>query len=276
MENVIENISRNSDGVFPKKELEMIIENQEEYIPALLHIVKDIPVNYDYYIREKDYIAHIYAIHLLTQFRVKELYSIFYDILKLPHHAVDYILGDFLTESGARVFTALYEDENDLVMLQDIIENREIEHDFVSTEAIEAIVSLTHNSTLNREDVIDYFEQLVKGILHKSEYTIRDGHLVTWLIYGLLDLYPDRSYDLIKQAFDKGLVDEFVFNLTDVDRVLAIGKEEALAARKNRRRGPIDDTIKEMQGWAAFKQERFGSRPKTKKRTKRNRKKGKK
>ena len=252
MKNLLEKISIN-DGHFPRKELKEIIARKDEYIPELLEIAVNVRDNYEKYMDNENYIGHIYAFFLLAQFRVKEFYPIFIDILKLPDDVVDYLLGVFLTEHANRVLTSLYEREEDIFPLKELIEG-ETQNQFVPGQAMRALVGLVLMDKLDREYVVNYFEQLMKKSLESS---INDSVYTTELVCALTDLYPDQSYNIIKRAYEKGFVDEWIIGLEDVDHTLNIGKEQALADTKKYNRSPIiEDMIKEMQSWVCFHKEK--------------------
>lgn len=256
MESLLEKIRYNT-GHFPKNELEEIIENKEAYIPELLRIVQDVRDNYKGYIDRQDDLSHIYAFFLLAQFRVKELFPIFIDILKIPDgDDLDLLLGDFLTEGGGRVLATLSENEEDIIQLKELIENEEID-EFVQGQSLRALVGLVSTNKLQRDEVLGYFEQLLKRKMDNPE---TKTPIITNIICYSNDLYPDQLYDLIKKAFDANLVDNWMINLNDIERTLARNKEEVLADsyRENRL---IEDTIDELQNWACF----YKDRPKRKK-----------
>jgi len=111
--NLFNQISHYS-GIFPKRELEHIINNKEEYIPDLLEVVKQTRDNPIKVINNPTYMMHYYAMFLLTQFKVKEFLPIFTDILKLPVNIVDDLLGSFITEDVYRIITTFFMLDKDL------------------------------------------------------------------------------------------------------------------------------------------------------------------
>lgn len=96
MKQIIESI-KYYDGTFPKDQLQEIIERKDEAIPFLIEIVEEVVNHPDDY--EAKRIDHIYALYLLSQFRVKELFPLLVKILHFPDEKLDLILGEELIPS---------------------------------------------------------------------------------------------------------------------------------------------------------------------------------
>ncbi|WP_404451934.1 DUF1186 domain-containing protein [Virgibacillus necropolis] len=243
MENLIKQISIN-DGHFKRKELEEIINRKDEAIPELLDIVQDVSKNYQKYISNEDYFGHIYAYYLLSQFRVKELYPVLIRMLKLPEEDIDYLLGSVLTEGTSRMLASVF--DGDIQPIKEIIENENL-YEYARGQAIRALTVLVFNDKLRREDVLDYYQSLLK---QKTGFT---SYVMAEIVNCCNDLYPDGVYDDIVQVYEDGLVDSFMIKLEDVKGTLAKSKEEALAdSLKYGKFELIEDTIKELQNWACF------------------------
>ncbi len=72
-----------STGVFPHQALQEAIARKEEMTPALLRIIEDAkllpPVLHD-----ENYMAHIYAMYLLAQFRERRGYPLIVEFFSTP------------------------------------------------------------------------------------------------------------------------------------------------------------------------------------------------
>jgi preprotein translocase subunit SecA len=93
-----------------------------------------------------------------------------------------------------------------------------------------------------------------KRALLKSDLSKQSAFFCAEIVSAATDLYPEEIYEEVKGAFEKDLVDETILDLKFVDQKLALGKEKVLAELQDKRNGPIEDTIKEMEWWAGFRE----------------------
>jgi len=239
---IISKISYN-DGHFPKRELLEIINRREEAIPVLLDLAIDVRDNHEKYLEDQSYLAHLYSFYLLAQFRVKEFFPVFMDILRLPGEELDELLGDFLTEGAGRVLASTF--DGDLKALKDLAE-AETAFCYARGQAIVAIKDLAVNEQISKKEVIEYYRQ----ILRESE----DMELVTEVVVASDSINPEELYEDIKYAFDMGKVEEWMINLEDIDRTLEKSEDE-IYERRVQEAKPINNIIHEMQWWACFYKE---------------------
>lgn len=244
MQNLLKQIEYNN-GIFPRKILEEIIQRKDEAIPQLLEIMKEVRDNPEKYIEDGDYFGHIYAVHLLAQFRVKELYPIFIDILKLPDEMPHNLFGDLICESAGRILATVCFDN--IKPIKDLIEDENID-EYVRGQAIHALAVLALHSNLKREDVLGYYRELLNGGIKDNNHSVMAG-----IVCNCDDLYPKEIYDDIKRAYEQGLVDYGIINIDDVDYTLSHSKNEVLERSKNDIHLQfIDNTITELEHWACF------------------------
>ncbi|WCK55179.1 DUF1186 domain-containing protein [Aneurinibacillus sp. Ricciae_BoGa-3] len=156
MKHLIESIEYNN-GKFPRNELQQIIERKDEAIPYLIQIVEEVRANPATFIEDQNLINHIYAVYLLAQFRVKELYPLLIDILSLPDEIPDEIFGDTITEGMARILASVCEGE--ILPIQRLIENTQVD-EYVRGQGLLCLVILALNEQLERGEVMSYFQQL--------------------------------------------------------------------------------------------------------------------
>ncbi|RYL87078.1 DUF1186 domain-containing protein [Sporolactobacillus sp. THM19-2] len=242
MKQIIESI-KYYNGTFPKDQLKQIIERKDEAIPFLIEIVEEVVKHPDEY--EEKRIDLIYALYLLSQFRVKELFPLLVKILHLPDDKLDLILGDVLTEGTSRMLASVY--NGDIQMLQQLIENKELD-EFARGQGLSALVILALNGQIERERIVKYLESLLTEKLSDEHYYF-NAHIINCCT----DLYPQETYDSIKRVYAKGSVDTMVIGLKDVESVLQSTKEETLnQSRNNPYFQFIEDSIAEMEWWACF------------------------
>ncbi|MCX7107875.1 MAG: DUF1186 domain-containing protein, partial [Methylococcales bacterium] len=97
IEQIIAELNRDDDSIFPREALKNAILQQESITPALLDIIENVAQN-PLFIDETP--AFIYALYLLAQFREKKAYPIiakFFGELGHEDEALDPI-GDIVTE----------------------------------------------------------------------------------------------------------------------------------------------------------------------------------
>ena len=83
-----------NNGTFPREALNEAINNQELIIPELLKIIEFTKGNIEELISEEKYIAPLYAMYLLAQFREKDAYPLIIDFFSMPGDTVQDITGD--------------------------------------------------------------------------------------------------------------------------------------------------------------------------------------
>ena len=178
--------------------------------------------------------------------RVKKLFPLFIDFLTLPDEVLDSLLGDFITEGVGRVLASVAGDD-DIASIKKLIEDENIE-EYVRGQALRSLVILVLHDQLDRSATLTYFQTL----LHKK-WKVANSYVMAEIVCCCKELYPDVIYEDIKRAYNHNLVDEWVINLTDINRTIQIGKESMLKrARNNPHFQKIDDTITELEGWACF------------------------
>lgn len=244
MEELIKKIEYNT-GVFPRAVLEEIIKQKDEAIPYLLDIIKQVRDNPEKYKNDSNYFAHIYAVYLLAQFRIKEMFPLFLDILKLPGEIPYDLFGDVICEAAGRILASVcYED---IEPMKDLIVDEKAD-EYVRGQALRALAILVLNGSLERNEVINYYRELLKGGL-------RDQHpyVLAELVCYSDDLYPEEIYDDIKSAFDNNLIDKSMIGIESVIRTLENSKDEVIEHSKNDAHMKlVDDTIKELENWVCF------------------------
>lgn len=245
MREVIDNISFIEKGKFPKNELEDIIANKEEAIPELLrvvdHFIDDPSISSD----NQGYFGHIFSLYLLGQFREKALFAKLLQILHWSEGDLDLVFGDFLTEGSGRILASVY--NGDLDALKELLENEE-SYEFARGQAVAALTILVLQGRLDREDISDYYRQLLKT----KRLT---PYLYAELIVSACDLHFEDLLEDIQWAYEKGMVDNGVINLDNVKTKMLIDKKVGLDySRSDVHNKYIDNTIKELQNWYIFNQ----------------------
>jgi hypothetical protein len=241
---LLEKIAYNN-GYFPREILETLILRKEEAIPELLKVLKMVSESPVKFSKEKAYMAHLYSTYLLAQFKVKEAYPILVDLMSLSGELSYEVFGDNIIEVGGRCLASVC--HGDLSLIKALAENSKAD-DFMRMQAIKALAVLVLEGELDRASVMAYYRQLIldPGVRKRPE-------LLSFLISGCCDLYPEEVYDDIKEVFKLKLNDSQIIDINSVEEAMFVGKNTMLeASKQNIHLQFIEDTISEMEDWFCF------------------------
>jgi hypothetical protein len=234
-------------GKFEREAVEAAIAHREEVVPELLLEEIADPERARQLEAEGVYMAHLYAMFLLAQFRETRAYPLVGRIALFPGDLLDSLLGDFITEDLGNVLASVCGGNLDGIKF--IIENADA-NEWVRGAALAGLVTLVRAGVKSREEVLSYFASLFHGKL-------TDKNEIVWsdLVVYSTDLYAPELLGDIERAFDEGLADPTIIGIDDVRRDFAKGEDWAVAQlARNSHRRLIDDTVKEMEWWASFKE----------------------
>lgn len=234
------------DGTFPLQALKVAIANRDEIIPELLKVLEYATKHMEELLDEPEYMAHLYAMYLLAQFREERAYPLFIELFSTPGKAIQELSGDVVTEDLGRMLASIC--GGDVEAIKGLAENEQA-NEYVRSAALQSLIVLFAQGVKTREEILAYFQSLFR------EKIPRDDELIWYSLVSLsTKLYPDVLYDDIKQAFADDLIDPMFIDLKYVDDDMRRGKEHALEATKADHHNTfIEDTILEMETWAAFK-----------------------
>jgi Protein of unknown function (DUF1186)/SEC-C motif len=232
------------NGVLPRPALRAAIAQQDTIIPALLKLLAYARNHAQDLQDEPEYMAHLYVLYLLAQFREPRAYPLIVAFFSLPGDLSLDLTGDVVTEDLDRILASVCGGDTSLI-------KRLAEHSYanayVRNAALRALVCLVAWGEKTRDEVLSYYKGLFHGGLVREPHHVWDG-----LVSCCTDLYPGEVYDEIQQAFREGLVDDAFIDLAYIEQELARGKETVLAKLHQSRYGHIQDTIAELEGWASF------------------------
>jgi hypothetical protein len=236
-------------GYFPYEAVQEAIRRKDEIIPELIKILEYTEKNIHKIENDPDYVAHMFAMFLLAQFREKRAYPLVVKIFSHPGETSEKIAGDFVTEHLARVLASL--SNGDTTLIKQLIEDRKA-YEYVRAAALQALLILVINGQMSREELIDYFKSLVREKLERKPSII-------WIDLALFSSYlcAEELYEDIKLACQKGLIENSFFSMEDFDEYLAKGWEKSLEELKSERDYRfIEDTVECMRGYGCFEPER--------------------
>jgi uncharacterized protein DUF1186/SEC-C motif-containing protein len=234
-------------GKFERAAVEAAVARREEVTPELLRILEDTVDRAAQLDADGGYMAHLYAMFLLAQFRETRAHPLVVRFASLPGDLLDSLCGDFITEDLGRILASTCGGE--LAGIQSLIEN-EATDEWVRGAALSGLVTLVAAGQKSRAEIVSYFAGLFRGKLVR-----RWSHVWDTLVSYSSDLYPEELLDDIKHAYEEGLVDPGYIGFDDVQGDLASGKDRTLARlADDPHRRLVEDTVAEMGWWACFRE----------------------
>jgi len=228
----------------PREAIEEAIARREEITPALLQVIATAKEAYENPEIDDDYMAPIYAMYLLAQFREQRAYPLIVNLFSSFHGPISFdVIAELAVGGLERILSSV--SQGDTSLIRQLIENSKV-NEFVRSAGIYALLVLVANNAITRDEVIAYFHSLFNGGLER-EYSF----VWTALVDGSNQLYSAELLDEIKQAFENNLIDEFVMNFSEVEADLALGQEAVMAKLKQYPlKRYIEDAAEEMESWA--------------------------
>lgn len=236
---------KRATGTFPRAAVEAAVARREEIIPELLRVLEKTVDQAAQLADDGDYIAHLYAMLLLAQFREIRAYPLVVRFALLPGDLLDSLCGDFITEDLGRVLASVC--GGDLNGIQSVIENEDAD-EWARGAALSSLVALVAAGHAGRDEIVNYFAGLFRGKLKRTWSNVWDQ-----LVSCSADIYPAELLGDIEQAYAEGLVDPDYMGLDEVKQDLAMGKDRVLARLADDRYiHLVKDTVAEMSWWACF------------------------
>lgn len=237
------------NGVFPRAGVEAAVREREAITPHLLQAL-DEAVDWEPDVASENWHLPIYALYLLAQFRETPAYPRVVAICKMPHEALDRLLGDTLTEGLDRILASVF--DGDPALIKSVIENPDAD-EYARSAALSALAILALEDIFPRTELIAYLGDLLRGGLER-EYSNAWNELVRVVS----DLHAVELGDDCLAAYEEGLIDPGMIHPDDLGEVFSKPADKVLTAAREQRGGLIDNTVHEMQWWAAFRQEKPG------------------
>jgi hypothetical protein len=245
---ILKELKYNS-GKFPEEALENAVEKRDEIIPELLNIIEQADINIEDILDDETYMAHVYAMFLLAQFREKRAYPLIVKFFSKPGNiSMESVGDDVVTECLDRILASV--SCGDTGLMKELAENPDL-NEFIRDAGLIGLLKLFICGELSREELISYYKSLFEGKLEREGSSDISG---MWgcLISCCCKLYPEELYDHIKKAFEDDIVDTFYISMNDVDNAIQRGKEKVLEETLKYNRGLIKNTIEELESWYCF------------------------
>jgi hypothetical protein len=131
-----------------REKIEAAVARREEVTPELLRILEETVDRAAQIDAEGDYMAHLYAMFLLAQFRETRAYPLVVRFALLPEEVQYSLCGDFITESLGQVLASVC--GGDLAGIQSLIENESADQ-WVRGAALSGLVTLVAAGQKSRD-----------------------------------------------------------------------------------------------------------------------------
>jgi uncharacterized protein len=156
------------------------------------------------------------------------------------------VLGDGITITLKQILISTY--DGDLDTLRGLIEAAEAD-EYVRTAALAALAYLTATGRIARDETQAYLLRLYDTLQPQQESFVWSGWVLAIALLGL-----EALSDIVRQAFERGLIEPKVMGYDDFRRDLGrtLADPERMAGFHYDRIGPLEDAIGELSGWYAF------------------------
>ena len=242
----IKNISYYEER-FANDEILCIREHKEEAIPIMLELLASSIETYKEATEWPDDMLYpFYTIYLLAEFKVREAFDLYVQILELSEEACDILLGDCLTNDMGSIL-ATVATTGDIGRIKAIVENRSL-YMLQRLAALEALVTMYLNKMYPCEDLSDYLGQLLS-------FDDDDAVFLTFVACICYGLGTGEHYARICWLFEQkklefDIIEPGRFEKKEPNLCQRIKPARADAIKKHRL---ITDTIDCLEDWACFR-----------------------
>lgn len=219
---------------------------KDKIIPSLLEVLQRSVDDLQAAKEDERRMDYTFAMFLLAQFREKRAYPLLCRFFSGLEGDQYWFCGDIVTEDLPRLWASVFDGNLDPLVV--IIENSRIDQ-FIRIATAKAMGILYLCGDLGREPITGVFHKLIdSSAVKESPDVIGD------LVYLAGELHLTDLHPQIKKAYQEGLVDRREHALSQINLFLSLSEEQALGRlREDRHYTKVDDTISEMEWWAAFR-----------------------
>lgn len=241
---IIAKLDHEHSGRLPKKALRAAQERREEVSPRLIKLLEKATETVRQGNRPKGD-GHIFALYLLTEFECKDALPAILEAVRLPDDGPFKLFADAITEDLSRILAALAIDTPDLI--DEMIADRSV-NEYVRWKAAGTYLHWVRRGLLTRDEAVHRLS------CHLYDANVnRDDEVATGLVAELDSYSPREALDEIDRAFRRELVDRLVVSPNSIRESIAEGEAQFQRALRNCRATGVEDTVKELSKWAAFR-----------------------
>lgn len=213
------------------------IERWGEIVPHLLAHIEMVITDPDRYLDE-DHDLLPYALLLLAHFREQRAHPLMLSLFALSGDVLHELLGDIMTTVLPAFL--LRTGGGSLDGVKELVRNRSADQ-FVRWAAMETLCLAVAAGIADREETIDFLAGLLTG-----EEDAPGSYYWTGVANSLCDLYPDEVMDIVRKAYEDGLIIPGTITLEDFDHALALGLEDSLIHVRRELAWRVPDDIEQL------------------------------
>jgi hypothetical protein len=233
------------DGIdsLPVEAIDEAREHRDLMVPRLIRVIRDATAA----AREGDLPegnAHFFALFLLSEFQAAESLPSIVEAISLPGELPEDLFDDAVTEAVGRILAQFAGDTPQV--FDELIANPDV-NEYVRWEAARAYLLLVRDGRMTRAEAAARLKSRLRWAIDREDFEITAP-----LINELANLAPGDAIELVREAFERDMVDTFTMSEGDFERCLADGEagvQRNLAALPST---GIVDTIAELSSWASF------------------------
>lgn len=208
----------------PADDLNALVDRRERSAPVVMEILEaELAKGFG---SDKD-LAVPFALLLLGEMRHRPAYGLLQELARHPQ--VEEFLGELLTECLGRCLAACWDGQ--VSSLTDLVKDSAANEN-ARNQGVVALVCLAMADERTREATLEDIKELMREALR-----VPSPEIAAACVIGLWDLCPDTEAEaLARELYAKGLVDDDILPLSDLDEVVAMGVEAA-------RRAALDESL---------------------------------
>ena len=227
----------------PVEAIRAATTNREAVVPLLVEALEQHkPSN------EVEENALFIAFHLLGQWREKSAYRKLARFLRRPD--VETVIGDATTETCHKVVASVF--DGDPRPIYEIIHDADAD-EYVRGRMFDTLVILVFQGQLDREEVADFLRSAFTELRPQDQSHVWAGWQGAVAMLALAELQP-----LVKEAFERGFIDEFDLSFENFQDDLRGASTGDLEEWQRKDLAPFGEVIEELSHWTGFRPEETG------------------
>ncbi len=185
--------------------------------------------------------APFFAVFLLAEFRAAEALPVIFRLLELPDDQRDRVFGDADCECLSRLLAAVVDDVD---LLDSAMRNPDLEH-IARWVLASAYVKMVAAGRLSSGEAVRRLRAHLRESMDRG-----DIQNATALISELSDLAAGEALPDIREAFERGLVDETTITLDYLEQCVAEAEGTAAGVQPHQIASLyVEDTVEELRTW---------------------------
>lgn len=228
--------------VLPEGAIREAREHRDLIVPRLIKVLQD-AIDAALAGEIPDGHAHFFAVFLLTEFQAREAFPVMLKAFSLADDLSSDLFGDAIHEVPRRMLALFSGDQPEAI--EALIDDHTLNMYF-RWQAANSFLYLVHEGRISRDEAVRRLQRCLRRAIDDNIEEITGP-----LISEMLHYAPEEALADIREAFERGLVEEFLVQMRDVEQSVADGPSRLEDALK--RDDPVTiDTLEHLKTWASF------------------------